>query len=158
MIYSGTGHRLEVIGYENKPRLIQYATSILPGYNPDKVISGMAIGWDQAFAWAAVNNNIPFIAAVPFKGQESIWPQEAKDEYYLLLEKAAEVVIVCEGGFAPHKYHVRDQWMVDHGDAVIAFWNGVEHGGTYSTVKMTKKAKKEMFNVWPGWLEYGEAA
>ena len=98
MIYSGTGHRLEVIGYENKPRLIQYATSILPGYNPDKVISGMAIGWDQAFAWAAVNNNIPFIAAVPFKGQESIWPQEAKDEYYLLLEKAAEVVIVCEGG------------------------------------------------------------
>ena len=154
MIYSGTGHRLEVIGYENKPKLIRYATSILPGYNPTKVISGMAIGWDQALAWAAVNNSVPFIAAVPFKGQESIWPQKAKDEYYKLLELAEEVVIVCEGGFAPHKYHVRDKWMVDRGDQMIALWNGNQYGGTYSTVKMAKKAEKTINNVWPGWEQF----
>ena len=154
MIYGGTGHRLEVIGYENKPKLIRYATSILPGYKPTKIISGMAIGWDQALAWAAVNNGIPFIAAVPFLGQADIWPKEAQEEYQKLLNLAEDVIIVCEGGFAPHKYHVRDQWMVDHGDAMIALWNGNEHGGTYSTVKMTKKAKKELHNVWPGWIEY----
>src|ERR1041385_5372577 len=127
---AGTGHRLEVIGYENKPKLIRYATAILPGYKPRKIISGMAIGWDQALAWGAVNNGIPFIAAVPFEGQADIWPKEAQDEYRHLLSLAEEVVIVCEGKFAPHKYHVRDQWMVDHGHGVIALWNGKEHGGT----------------------------
>ena len=154
MIYAGTGHRLEVIGYDNKAKLIRYATSILPGYNPDKIISGMAIGWDQALAWGAMNNKIPFIAAVPFLGQADIWPKEAQEEYEHLLNLAEDVVIVCEGGFAPHKYHVRDKWMVDHADAMIALWNGNKHGGTYSTVKITEKAKKPMFNVWPGWMEF----
>jgi hypothetical protein len=59
MIYAGTGHRLEVVGYENKDKLYRYAVSILPGYKPDKIISGMAIGWDQAIAHAAVENGIP---------------------------------------------------------------------------------------------------
>ena len=148
MIYSGTGHRLKALGYENKEKLIRYATSILPGYNPDKIISGMAIGWDQALAWAAINNDIPFIAAVPFLGQASIWPKEAQAEYEKLLSFAEEVVIVCEGGYATHKYHIRDKWMIDNGDAMIALWNGIEHGGTYSTVKLTRKAKKELYNVW----------
>jgi len=156
MIYAGTGHRFEVIGYENEDKLIRYATSILPGYKPDKIISGMAVGWDQALVHAAINNGIPFIAAVPFIGQEHVWPQDAKDEYHRLLKLAEEVVIVCEGGFATHKYHVRDKWMVDHGDAMIALWNGNEHGGTYSTVKLAKKAQKELFNVWPGWLEFSD--
>jgi uncharacterized phage-like protein YoqJ len=154
VIYSGTGHRWEVIGKENKDKLYRYATSILPGYKATKVISGMAVGWDQALARAAVNNGIPFIAAVPFEGQESIWPQEAKDEYYELLKLAEEVVIVCPGGYATHKYHVRDKWMVDHGDAMLALWNGNQHGGTFATVKLAKKAQKELFNVWPGWTEF----
>lgn len=155
MIYSATGHRLEVVGVNNKPKLIRYATSILPGFvDLKKGISGMAVGWDQAFAWGCVNHGIPFIAAVPFKGQETVWPQEAKDEYYQLLELAEEVVIVCEGGYATHKYHVRDKWMVDHGNKMLALWNGKEHGGTYSTVKLARKADKEIFNVWPGWLEF----
>jgi uncharacterized phage-like protein YoqJ len=154
MIYSATGHRLEVIGYDNKPKLIRYATAILPGYNPTKVISGMAIGWDQAVAWASVNNGIPFIAAVPFVGQADIWPKEAQEEYHHLLSLAEEVVIVCEGKFAPHKFHVRDQWMVDHGDEMIALWNGNKYGGTYATVKLTKKAEKPLHNVWPGWEQF----
>jgi uncharacterized phage-like protein YoqJ len=120
MIYAGTGHRLKVIGYKNKDKLYRYAVSILPGYKPTKIISGMAIGWDQALAHAAVENGIPFIAAVPFIGQEHIWPQEAKDTYHALLKQAEEVVIVCEGGFAPYKFHIRDQWM---SDAMIALWN-----------------------------------
>ena len=154
MIYSGTGHRLEVVGYENEEKLIRYVTTILPGYKPDKIISGMAIGFDQALVHAAINNGIPFIAAVPFLGQEYVWPQATKDIYYALLKQAEEVVVVCEGGFATHKYHERDKWMVDHGDAVIALWNGNEHGGTFSTVKLAKKAGKPLFNVWPGWTEF----
>lgn len=156
LIYSGTGHRLEVIGYDNKEKLVRYATNILPGYKPSKVISGMALGWDQALVYGAINNGIPFIAAVPFAGQEHVWPQAAKDEYHRLLKLAEEVVIVSVGGFATHKYHTRDKWMVDHGDAIIALWNGVEHGGTYSTVKLTKQASKPLFNVWPGWSTFEE--
>lgn len=159
MIYAGTGHRLEVLGGQGKEeetheKVTRFAKKVIPSYNPTKMISGMAIGWDTAFALAALEHNIPLIAAVPFVGQESIWPQKAKDRYHDILKHCAEVVIVCEGGFASHKYHDRDKWMVANGDAMIALWNGHPKGGTAATVRYAKQAKKEIFNVWPGWENF----
>jgi uncharacterized phage-like protein YoqJ len=156
MIYAGTGHRLEVVGYENKAKLIRYATQLLPGYKPDKIISGMAIGWDQALAHAAVNNKIPFIAAVPFVGQANVWPKEAQEEYSQLLNLAEDVVIVSEGGFATHKYHVRNMWMSNHANAILALWNGIKKGGTHQCLTYAKQIKLPVYNIWPGWLDFCE--
>ena len=41
---------------------------------PDAVISGMALGWDQAVARATADLGIPWVAAITFEGQESKWP------------------------------------------------------------------------------------
>jgi len=80
MILSGTGHRPDKLGgYSDSAfdNLVKIAEDYLKESKPDKVISGMALGWDQALAEACVNLNIPFIAAVPFKGQESKWYQSS---------------------------------------------------------------------------------
>lgn len=156
MIYAGTGHRLSVLGPSGEEetthlKVLRYAQAIIPSYKPTKIISGMAIGWDTAIAIAALENNVPLIAAVPFVGQESVWPKTAQDRYHEILKAAAEVVIVCEGGFAGHKYHERDKWMVAHSEAMIALWNGHPKGGTAATVRYAKQANRELFNVWPGW-------
>jgi uncharacterized phage-like protein YoqJ len=156
MIYGGTGHRpnvlCETMTYEDgMVLLINYAIEILPSYKPTKIISGMALGWDQAVAQAAVALGIPFIAAVPFVGQEFVWKDQQKTEYTRLLSLASEVKIVSPGGYTTQKYHERDKWMVDNSDSMLALWSGVEKGGTYSTIKYAKKVQKPVFNVWPGW-------
>jgi uncharacterized phage-like protein YoqJ len=156
LIYAGTGHRLEVLGGYNESveaKVLRHAQTVLKRLQPLKIVSGMALGWDTAITLAAIELGIPFIAAVPFEGQESVWSKEAQARYCEMLSKAESVHIVCEGGYATHKYHVRDKWMVDNSHKTLALWNGQTVGGTYSTVQYTKKSKGEeyLINTWDEW-------
>src|SRR3546814_11284050 len=84
----------------------------------------MALGWDTAWALAALDLGVPLTAAVPFSGQEKSWPAESQRRFHSILERAAAVEIVCPGGFAAHKMQTRNEWMVDHADGVVALWAG----------------------------------
>lgn len=106
---------------------------------PEKIISGMALGTDQWAAWAAMELDIPFIAAVPFEGQESKWPEDSKRKFKTLLDAAAEVVVVSPGGYAPEKMHIRDRWIVDNSTDLVGVWNGQRYGGTYGTIQYAEK-------------------
>jgi uncharacterized phage-like protein YoqJ len=151
----GTGHRPDKLGgYDNfdLEKLCCFATYCLVKMSPTRVISGMALGWDQAIAVAALNLQIPLTAAVPFKGQERTWPDRMKEAYHSYLEKADEVVIVCEGDWHPYKMQLRNEWMVDHSALVLALWNGSK-GGTANCIRYANKVKKPIINVWEDWDE-----
>ena len=109
----------------------------------------MALGWDQWAAGVCIELQIPFIAAVPFLGQEKVWPQVSKDIYHALLKKAVETVIVCEGSYANWKMQKRNEWMVDHCDKLIACYNGDLSGGTYNCVKYAQDQNKEIIVINP---------
>src|SRR4051812_34768543 len=102
MIIALTGHRPTKLGREYNhdgpvsTKLVIEMESIIRQYQPEKVISGMALGADTLWVTAALITKTPYIAAVPFKGQEKAWPLKAQDHYHYLLHQAAEVVIVCE--------------------------------------------------------------
>jgi uncharacterized phage-like protein YoqJ len=132
-VYAATGHRPDKLGgyYDMvaAERLARVAGEFLAACRPDRVIVGMAQGWDTAVAVAAVRLGIPFVAAVPFKGQESTWSLTARKRYENLLECADEVVIVSPGGFSNAKMQTRNEWMVDRAALVVAMWNGTR-GGT----------------------------
>ncbi len=84
MILAATGHRLDKLGGYDlliQLDLLKFSKIVLPQLKPDKVISGMALGFDQAIAEAAYQLKIPYVAAVPFVGQESVWPEEAQIKY-----------------------------------------------------------------------------
>ncbi len=155
MIISGTGHRLNKLGGYDKitfERLVELARISLKELKPDKTISGMALGWDQALTQASVDEKIPFVAAVPFKGQESIWPKESQGYYKSLLSEASEVKIVSDGGYSNKKMQIRNEWMVNNSDLVLALWNGTS-GGTDNCIKYAEKKDKPIKNVWNKWLE-----
>ncbi len=157
MIYAVTGHR-QLGGYspQNQNKLDTFALRVIsrmareesPGFS---IITGMALGWDQAIALACSVYRIPYTAAIPFKGQEDIWPQDAKDVYHALLQSAAKIVTVSEGGFQPWKMQARNEWMVDHADKVVALWDERSTGGTWNCVKYAQKKGKEVINVWKEW-------
>lgn len=153
-ILAATGHRPEAIGgYGKVPLLVEFAIRILQRLAPGKVILGMALGWDTAIAMGCIRLDIPFVAAVPFKGQESIWPKESQRTYHNVLECASEVVIVCKGGFDSWKLRRRNEWMVDHATSLLALYNGGKSGGTYNCVKYAESKSIPMLNVWEEWVE-----
>ena len=153
MIVSFTGHRPNKLGGYNLPNpthlhVCQQIDKTLREIQPEKIITGMALGVDQWAANIAIKLGIPFIAAVPFTGQELAWPQPSQKLFNRLLEKAAEVVIVSEGSYSAFKMQIRNEWMVDRANKVIAIWDGTK-GGTGNCVEYAKSKGKEIIYINP---------
>lgn len=150
MIVAGTGHRpnkLGGYGVDVFQALRERARMELQVLDPVSVISGMALGWDQALAYAAHDLEIPFTAYVPFEGQESAWPAMSQRDYRDLLGAAKGVVTCCAGGYAPHKLQTRNEMMVDACDTVLALWDGTK-GGTGNCIRYAKRVGKPIVNCW----------
>lgn len=44
-------------------------------------------------------------------------------------------------------YQIRDKYMVDNADKLIAFWDGIEKGGTYDTKIYGESLKKNVIHI-----------
>lgn len=149
LIVAATGHRpksLPRTGYNLAP-LIALAKSWLASRAPSVVISGMALGWDQAVAYAALDLGIPVHAYIPFIGQADAWPKHSIEAYTVLLGRCAERVVVSDGGYEVWKMQKRNEAMVDACDTVLALWNG-EPGGTGNCVAYAEKQGKIVENLY----------
>jgi len=107
----------------------------------------MALGWDTALAEAALNNNIYLVVAIPFKGQECMWSKQSQDIYNNIISKANERIIVCPGAYHVSKMQIRNEWMVDHCDTLLALWDGT-NGGTGNCIKYANSINKPIINLW----------
>jgi uncharacterized phage-like protein YoqJ len=157
MIIAVTGHRPNKLpnketGYKlPNPTYIyvcQQLEKMLLDLKPEKVISGMALGVDMWFAHIAYKLGIPFLAAVPFEGQEKAWPQASQSIYKLLLNKAVERVVVCEGGYSADKMQLRNELMCDKADLLICVWDG-SNGGTGNCVRYAESIGKKIIRIDP---------
>jgi uncharacterized phage-like protein YoqJ len=149
-----TGHRPDKLGneYDMKgpisKKIYQALDETIQTLKPKQIISGMALGVDMIFANLAINRGIPFIAAIPFEGQESKWPEGSQRVYRKILSYAKQTVIVCPGGYAAWKMQKRNEWMVDRADLVIAVWDGSE-GGTHNCVNYAIDKGKDIRRIDP---------
>lgn len=153
MIIAFTGHRPDKLGGYKLPNptyryVCQQLESKLKELKPEKVISGMALGVDQWAAYISHKLSIPFIAAVPFEGQEGAWPTQSQKTYHQLIKLASERVVVSPGGYSAHKMQIRNQWMVDHCDILLAVWDG-SAGGTGNCVNYAKSQNKQIVVIDP---------
>ena len=96
-IISFTGHRSDKLPNKETGYILpnptyiyvcQQTEKILKELKPDRCISGMALGYDSYAASVCIKLGIPFIAAVPFLGQEKMWPEKSQKAYFKLLENA----------------------------------------------------------------------
>ena len=153
MIVAFSGHRPQKLGGFKLPNptynhICQQIEQKLIELKPDKVISGMALGVDMWSANIARKLKIPFIAAIPFEGQEKAWPKQSQDTYHKLLKFAAEKVYVCEPGYAASKMQIRNEFMVDACDILIAVFDHTP-GGTANCVKYAQSINKQIIFIDP---------
>lgn len=142
MIVAVTGHRPDKLGGYTRNSLctrvvaaLTQALTQLKVEHPDmRLLTGMALGVDQWAAQVCLGLDIPYEAAVPFKGQESRWPEQSQGTYRFLLDQADKVHIVCEGEYRPYMMQKRNEWMVDRCKHLLAVWDGSD-GGTANCVR-----------------------
>lgn len=157
MILSVTGHRPDKLGGYRIPNpvyneVIQRLDIALMTLRPDKVITGMALGVDQWVAELCVKNDLPFIAAIPFQNFSTPWPDFSRAHYEYLLSKA-ERVHLCSTNttYSPDLLFVRNQWMVDNSDELLAVRRPdlVESrtGGTIGTMDYARRRRRTIHVV-----------
>ena len=151
-ILSFTGHRPKYLPGQYSDRtaraLAATVEGILQKHQPSKVLIGMALGLDQVAATVATQLGIPFVAVIPFEGQERLWPAASQQKYHQLLNCAKEVVIVSQGRYSVDKMQLRNQWLVDNSDSLAALWNGDVRSGTFNCIRYAKQQQLSIHNYW----------
>lgn len=122
----------------------------------ENVLSGMALGFDQMGARAALELGMKLVAVIPFVGQESVWPPAEREEYRKLLARAAEVMVVTDisGARDPKKavavaMETRNRVLIERGDMVVACWDGQRHGGTWHAVQLAWRLGRPTVKINP---------
>lgn len=105
-------------------------------------IVGMALGIDTLAAKICIEYEIPFIAAIPFAGQEFAWPMKSQKLYHSILANLlCDKRIISAGGYTADKMQKRNIWMVDQLDPIedklIGVWDG-SLGGTKNCIDYAK--------------------
>lgn len=161
MLIAFTGHRPEKLGgYSSAAacRLNSFADHIVQRIitkHPDaEMISGMALGWDQAIALACTNQGVPFHAYIPCHGQQSRWPRESQEHYLNLLTQAKSRKLITQE-YTSWCMKARNIAMVDDCYALVALYNGTG-GGTEHCIEyaVEKIGKDRIWNTWTLWLDW----
>lgn len=156
------GFRVMVTGHRDIPPMVATLHSILSRIqkkHPEGVVAigGMAQGADADFFDAAMELNIPCVAAVPIENHSWNWPKSDQMRHARQLQEAALVVNVWEDpkynetSFAA-KMHARNRWMLDHTlpeGMVLAVWDGRRKGGTWNTIRTAIERNHKVFVVNP---------
>ena len=153
-----TGHRPAKLPWKYKkegPEYDEYCESlgcyiddcIRHGYT--HFISGMALGVDMDFAETVLDFkaqygfHISLECAIPCPNQTLKWASTEITRYNKILGKANKITVVNDHYFSTCML-VRNRYMVDHSDTVLAIWNGEESGGTWQTIKYARSKNKKI--------------
>lgn len=130
-----TGHRPERLrGHEAEVR--EWIEKQFQMYNFSEAYCGMAQGADQIFGSVAKECNVPLVCCLPYK-RKKYHPFE---EY---LMEDSWIYIVSEE-YHKENYFIRDKYMVDNCDILLAIWDGIEFGGTYNTIEYAKQIDRKI--------------
>lgn len=161
MIIAGTGHRPPKLGgYCNRKQVEEFAIKFMLDqglhHTPTEIISGGALGWDQAIAYAAMVCGIPYKMYIPFEGFNNKWPDESIDYFERLIDYAQEVKYICEPGYASYKLQIRNEAMVTDCNILVALYDG-SAGGTRNCIyyaNSVRGGRKPVVNLWSAWQQF----
>ncbi len=98
--------------------------------------SGMASGVDLFFCEACHDADIPFVACVPFDGQDEFMTEEEVLERRWWLARAVDIK------------RVRNRHMTEHCDRGIVVWDG-NKGGTHNCLQQLLEMEKHFHWIIP---------
>lgn len=153
-----TGHRPnKLYGYNIFSRewisLKEEFKKLLVDNHCTEAITGMALGVDTVFALAVLElqdegYNIKLHCAIPCRNHSCKWNRESVELYDNILKRADVVKLVTDAEYEPWMMQVRNEYMVDLADKIIAVWDG-SNGGTANCVRYAEKKGKDIIRIVP---------
>jgi len=153
-----------------KTKIIEVINNIEPTIQTIRFIHGSALGIDQMsfeickeIRDSVVKLNsckIELELAIPFKKQAMKWFNKVDIDRYNDQKQHADILTfvdtvegydfkgVAVGEYHPAKMMIRNRYMVNNSDIVIAVWNGSK-SGTANAVNYAKKQGKEIIIINP---------
>lgn len=117
--------------------------------SPTEFIVGMALGIDTLAALIAIDLEIPFTAAIPCLKHDSKWPEKSRKIYQeILAHPLCTVELVSPVPYNSRVMQVRNEWMVDHSEILLAVWDETA-GGTANCVAYAKSIEREIVHINP---------
>lgn len=153
MIYGCSGHRPQKIGGFTDAvaeALMLTARQTIKERQPELVLTGMALGWDQAIALACLRMGVQFHAYLPHPAYSNRWPDDTRRRYDKLLQGAARIVQCHKPNTPPTTANLmrRNQMIVDASDAMLFLYSGTKEGTTHHAWQLAAHHHKMMFNSW----------
>ncbi len=129
-------------------------TAIADGYSV--FFSGMSRGVDLLAAECVTqlmecDSNIKLRCAAPFKGQENRWNSADRDHYSQIMSKADRVDCVSANA-SRRAYLLRNEFMIDRSERLIAVYDGKSGGGTAYTINYAEMMGVEVVYIDPSKL------
>lgn len=154
-----TGHRPNKLGndYTFTTPLLQWLRLRITNILKDRLetnsevigITGMALGIDQLYAKILIENNVQFIAAIPCLEQDKMWMESSKMIYKEILSNPlCTIHLVSNTEYFAECMQIRNRWMVDNCDELIAVWDGT-NGGTGNCVTYARYREKPILRINP---------
>lgn len=137
-----SGHRRQKLydnGYDRQwieNSIYQILWNIKDLYLPFIGYVGMADGVDLIFCKVCNELKLPYIACIPFDGQ---------DDYMLSIDKTVRKEYISN---AKEVKEVKNSWMVEHCDTAIIVFDG-NKGGTANVFQQLVETKKNFYWINP---------
>lgn len=157
-----TGHRPQRLGLSNDEKSKDweplgdwlYGILLAMAYiEPVDIYSGMASGSDTLLALTAIQMkkngiNMRLHCVLPCKNYN------ATNEYYNEIKTSADEWIELSDEFYKGCDNVRDQYLVNHCDTLLAIWDKKKSGGVWSTMRKAQKVGKPIICCPEAILDY----
>lgn len=109
----------------------------------------MALGVDTIWAELALKHEVPLLCAVPCYNQHKRWPEKSQERYADILNHPLSCLkYIHEGEYNDKCMQIRNEWMVNECDLLVAVWDG-SSGGTANCVKYAESVGKPIIRIYP---------
>ena len=147
-----TGHRNIKTEHE-KPLANLIGRAIAYAYSKGcrKFLAGGAVGFDTLAAEEVIKFRIShpdaaLILALPCINQSERWSRAQRDIYEYTLSCANEVIYINEE-YTPTSMKERNKYLAENADILISYVSR-SNSGAAQTVRMARKADKEIYNLY----------
>lgn len=165
------GYDMDAYPYMKLEMKIEHTIEwLIQMWNAKKFYTGGALGFDTIVAKSLIKfrkekyTDIEDIVCVPFKEQYKNWSKEQANEWLYIVNNSFKSLAVdkiddykCNevpvGKYHPYKMELRNRYMVDNCDILVACWDGEEKGGTWNCIKYALDNDKRVLIINPHTLE-----
>ena len=146
---SFTGHRNFRL---SEASCLERTLELLYRQGKRRFMSGMAVGFDLAAAEAVLAlrqkyEDVKLVAVVPFEGHDARFSTQDQARFARIC-RVADRVEVLSKGYAPEVYALRNDFLVDHAQTLVAWYDG-SAGGTAYTVRRALRLNRRLIHLHP---------